>query len=76
MQASVYRAVTQRDTAIADWFIAAVRERRIKGWGWFESVHDGQLHLIRHEHPNVWMWAVNGPSSMRGFTQVTPCNFD
>jgi len=62
------------ETAIADWFIAAVRERRIKDWGWFENM-DGQLHLIRHEHPNVWMWIVHGSSSMSGFTRVTPYDF-
>ena len=61
------------ETGIADWFIAAVRERRIKNWGWFEM--DGRLHLTRHEHPNVWMWIVNGPSSMSGFTRVTPYDF-
>lgn len=62
-------------TAIADWFVDAVRERRIKGWGWFEGFVDGRLHLIRHEHPNVWMWIVNGPSDMPGWTSVTPYNF-
>jgi hypothetical protein len=63
------------ETAIADWFIDAVRARRIKGWGWFESIGNGQLVLLRHEHPNVWMWVVGGPSTMSGFTSVTPYSF-
>ena len=65
------------ETAISNWFIDAVRARRIKGWGWFESCQDGKLHLIRHEHPNVWMWIVDEPSSaMPGFTRVIPYKFD
>lgn len=63
------------ETGIANWFIEAVCARRIKDWGWFEDMFDGQLHLIRYEHPNVWMWVVHGPSSMSGFTRVTPYDF-
>jgi hypothetical protein len=48
--------------------------RRLKDWRWFANMH-GQLHLIRHAHPNVWMWIVHEPSSMSGFTRVTPYDF-
>lgn len=65
------------EAAVADWFIAAVRARRVRGWGWFVDCLEGRLHLIRHEHPNVWMWVVlHEPSAtMPGFTRVRPYNF-
>ena len=65
------------ETAITSEFIGEIRAHRVKGWGSFEGVLDGQLYLIRHEDPYVWTWKVHGPSSsMPGFVRVTPVNWE
>lgn len=62
-------------TDIATAFIAEVRAHRVKNWGSFEAFHDGQLHLIRYEHPYIWTWKVDGPGRWDGWMHVTPVDY-